>query len=166
MKIRAIFPGSFDPVHYGHIDIAARASRIFDSLVVAVYETPSKNLFFSTEERLEMLRQAMANLPNVEVVSYRGLTIGFAKQINAQVMVRGLRVFSDFDNEFRMALTNQELDPTIETISLITAHQHTFVSSTTVKEIAELDGDVSSIVPDFVAKRLKEKFASKKDEII
>ena len=93
MKIRAIFPGSFDPVHYGHIDIAARASRIFDSLVVAVYETPSKNLFFSTEERLEMLRQAMANLPNVEVVSYRGLTIGFAKQINAQVMVRGLRVF-------------------------------------------------------------------------
>jgi pantetheine-phosphate adenylyltransferase len=161
----AIFPGTFDPVHFGHINIAVRAAKIFDRLIVAVYETPSKNVLFSTEERVEMFQQALADYKAIQVVSYRGLTINFAKEVGAHVMVRGLRVFSDFDYEFRMALTNQELNPNIETVSLITNHQHTFISSTTVKEVAALDGDVSMMIPDFVVERLKKKLILKSNTL-
>ena len=160
----AIFPGTFDPVHFGHINIAVRAAKIFDRLIVAVYETPSKNVLFSTEERVEMFQQALADYKAIQV-SYRGLTINFAKEVGAHVMVRGLRVFSDFDYEFRMALTNQELNPNIETVSLITNHQHTFISSTTVKEVAALDGDVSMMIPDFVVERLKKKLILKSNTL-
>ncbi len=160
MLIRAVFPGSFDPVHFGHMDIARRAARIFDELVVAVYDNPQKNLFFTTEERLALLEEAMADIKNVKVASYSGLTINYADKIGAKVMVRGLRVFADFDNEFRMALANQELNKNIETVELITDHRYTFISSTTVKEIATLGGEVTAMIPQFVEDAIRRKIAS------
>ena len=155
--VKAVFPGTFDPIHYGHIDIARRASRLFDEVVMAVYDKPLKNLLFSPEERIDLVKQALSDNPKISVTGYSGLTMNFCRAIGAQVVVRGLRVFSDFEFEFRMALANQRLAPDIETIALITAEQHTFLSSSTVKEIAMLDGDVSSMVPPFVHKALKLK---------
>lgn len=156
--IRAVFPGTFDPIHYGHMDIARRAARLFDELVIAVYDRPLKNLVFSPEERLDLVNQAFAEDPKIRVVGYQGLTVTFCKSIGAQVIVRGLRVFSDFETEFRMALANHRLVPDIEVMALITNEEHTFLSSTTVREIASLGGDVSSMVPPFVAKALHQRF--------
>jgi pantetheine-phosphate adenylyltransferase len=119
--VKAIFPGTFDPIHYGHIDIARRASRLFDEVVMAVYDKPLKNLLFSPEERIALVEQACADNPKISVTGYSGLTVDFCRKIGAQVVVRGLRVFSDFEFEFRMALANQRLAPDIETIALITA---------------------------------------------
>lgn len=153
--VRALFPGTFDPIHYGHIDIAERASRLFDEIVVAVYDKPSKTLFFSPEERIALVKEAVDSIPKIRVVGYSGLTVEYAKKVNAQVIVRGLRVFSDFEFEFRMALANHRLLPEIEYMALITAEEHTFLSSTTVREIALLGGDVSSMVPPHVEKALK-----------
>lgn len=157
MKTVALFPGAFDPVHFGHINIAVRAAKIFDRLIVGIYENPVKNILFSVDERVEMFKEATQNMDNIEVTSYRGLTINYAAEVGAHVMVRGLRVFSDFDYEFRMALTNQELNPEIETVSFITNHRYTFISSTTVKEVATLNGDISMMVPDFVLERMNAK---------
>jgi pantetheine-phosphate adenylyltransferase len=148
--VKALFPGTFDPIHYGHIDIATRASRLFDEVVMAVYDKPLKSLVFSPEERISLVKQAVQDNSKISVIGYSGLTIDFARQIKAHVIVRGLRVFSDFEFEFRMALANQRLAPDIETVALITAEQHTFLSSSTVREIAMLDGDVSSMVPPYV----------------
>ena len=156
--IRALFPGTFDPIHNGHIDIATRATMLFDEVIVAVYARPLKSLLFSPEDRLALVRKAFEDNPKIQVRGYDGLTINFAREINCQVIVRGLRVFSDFEYEFRMALANHELAPSIETMALITSKQHTFLSSSTVREIASLNGDVSAMVPDFVAEALKEKF--------
>lgn len=156
--IRAVFPGTFDPIHYGHIDIARRAARLFDELVVAVYDLPLKNLLFSPQERLRLVTLALENDAKIKVVGYSGLTVEFARKINAQVIVRGLRVFSDFEHEFRMALANDHLAPEIEVVALITSEKHTFLSSTTVREIASLRGDVSSMVPPTVADALKKRF--------
>ena len=161
--VRALFPGTFDPIHYGHMDIANRASRLFDEIVVAVYDKPIKTLFFSPEERISLVEQAVASNPKIRVTGYSGLTVEFAKKIDAQVIVRGLRVFSDFEFEFRMALANHRLSPEIEYMALITAEEHTFLSSTTVREIASLGGDVSSMVPPYVEKALKE-ILSKRDD--
>ena len=158
--VKAIFPGTFDPIHYGHIDIARRASRLFDEIVMAVYDKPLKNLLFLPEERIALVEQAFADNPKVSVTGYSGLTVDFCRKSGAQVVVRGLRVFSDFEFEFRMALANQRLAPDIETIALITAEQHTFLSSSTVKEIAMLDGDVSSMVPPFVREAMKHKISN------
>ena len=162
--VRALFPGTFDPIHYGHIDIATRASRLFDEIVVAVYDKPLKSLFFSPEERISLVEQALSSNPKIKVTGYSGLTVEFARQINAQVIVRGLRVFSDFEFEFRMALANHRLQPDIEYMALITAEEHTFLSSTTVREIASLGGDVSSMVPPFVEKALKEILSKMEDK--
>jgi pantetheine-phosphate adenylyltransferase len=155
--VRALFPGTFDPIHLGHIDIATRAARLFDEVVMAVYDKPLKTLIFSPEERISLVQEAFKDSPKIKVTGYSGLTVDFAHKVNAQVVVRGLRVFSDFEFEFRMALANQRLAKDIETIALITAEQHTFLSSSTVREIAVLNGDVSSMVPAFVEKALKAK---------
>ena len=155
--VKALFPGTFDPIHYGHIDIASRASRIFDELVMAVYDKPLKSLMFSPEERMALVSEAFKDNPKVRVTGYSSLTVDFARKIGADVIVRGLRVFSDFEFEFRMGLANQRLANDIETVAFITAEQHTFLSSSTVKEIASLLGDVSSMVPSYVEKALKAK---------
>ncbi|MBA4379148.1 MAG: pantetheine-phosphate adenylyltransferase [Anaerolinea sp.] len=155
--VRALFPGTFDPIHYGHIDIAVRAARLFDELVIAVYDKPLKSLLFSPRERIKLVKETFKDHPKIRVIGYSGLTVNICRQIEAQVIVRGLRVFSDFEFEFRMALANHRLAPDIEIIALITAEEHTFLSSSTVREIASLDGDVSSMVPPQVEKALKLK---------
>ncbi|NJN79385.1 MAG: pantetheine-phosphate adenylyltransferase [Anaerolineales bacterium] len=158
--VRALFPGTFDPIHYGHMDIANRASKLFDEVVMAVYDKPLKTLLFSPEERISLVTESFQDNPKIKVTGYSGLTIDFAQKIDAHVIVRGLRVFSDFEFEFRMALANQRLaKDAVETVALITAEQHTFLSSTTVREIATLNGNVSSMVPPHVEKALKEKVA-------
>lgn len=155
--VRALFPGTFDPIHYGHIDIAERAARLFDEVVMAVYDKPLKSLLFEPEERMELVKAAFNGNPKIKVTGYSGLTVEFAREMRAQVIVRGLRVFSDFEFEFRMALANHRLAPDIEIVALITAEEHTFLSSTTVREIAMLSGDVSSMVPPHVDQALKIK---------
>lgn len=157
--VRAFFPGTFDPIHYGHIDIALRASRLFDELVIAVFDRPLKNLLFSPDERLALVRQTFDDVPKIRVIGYRGLTVDACRANEAQVIVRGLRVFSDFEYEFRMALANHRLGPDIEVIALITNEEHTFLSSTTVREIASLNGDISSMVPSHVALALRSRYA-------
>jgi len=163
--VRALFPGTFDPIHHGHIDIATRASKLFAEVVMAVYDKPLKTLMFSPEERIALVTEAFKDTPKIRVTGYSGLTIDFARKIDAQVIVRGLRVFSDFEFEFRMALANQRMvKDAVETVALITAEQHTFLSSTTVREIATLNGDVSSMVPPFVETALKEKVVEMGDQ--
>ncbi len=162
--IRALFPGSFDPIHNGHIDIATRSTKLFDEVVVAVYSRPLKGLLFSPEERVDLAIKAFADNPKIRVRGYDGLTVDFAEEINAQVIVRGLRVFSDFEFEFRMALANTELSPGIDTMALITSKEHTFLSSSTVREIASLGGNVSTMVPDHVNKALLAKFKSQEGD--
>ncbi|MBN1427204.1 MAG: pantetheine-phosphate adenylyltransferase [Anaerolineae bacterium] len=155
---RAIFPATFDPIHLGHYDIAMRAARIFDELIVGVYDRPLKQLLFPIKDRLEMAQMALSVIPGVQVESYSGLTVDFARRVGAQVIVRGLRVFSDFELEFRMALANHRLAPEIEVVCLITTEEHMHLSSSTVREIAALGGDVSSMVPSHVQKLLAERF--------
>jgi pantetheine-phosphate adenylyltransferase len=162
--IRALFPGTFDPIHFGHIDIAKRAVRIFDELVVAVYDRPLKSLMFLPEERIALVTEAFKGIPNISITGYSGMTVEFCRQINAQVIVRGLRVFSDFEFEFRMALANHRLAPDIESVAFITDEDHTFLSSTTVREIASLGGDVSSMVPAHVEAALKNKVKDLSDQ--
>jgi pantetheine-phosphate adenylyltransferase len=157
--IRALFPATFDPIHNGHIDIALRAAKLFDEVVVAVYELPQKSLLFPTETRVKLVEQAFKGEPKITVSTYHELTVDYCQQIGAQVIVRGLRVFSDFEYEFRMALANRQLVPEVETIALITSMEHSFLSSTTVREVASLGGDVGGMVPDFVKKALAERFA-------
>ena len=155
--VRALFPGTFDPIHFGHMDIARRAVRLFDELVIGVYDRPLKNSMFLPEERLALVTQAFKDAEKIRVVGYNGLTVNFARQIEAQVVVRGLRVFSDFEFEFRMALANHRLAPDIEVVAFITDEEHTFLSSSTVREIASLNGDVSSMVPPHVNQALRAK---------
>lgn len=153
---KVVFPGTFDPIHFGHVDIAMRAASLFDEVVVAVYDKPLKNLLFSPEQRIGLVREVLKSESRITVLGYSGLTVNFAKEIGAKAIVRGLRVFSDFEFEFRMALANNRLDPDIDTIALITNEENTFLSSSTVKEIALLGGDVSTMVPPIVNKTLVE----------
>ena len=162
--VRAMFPGTFDPIHHGHIDIAVRATRLFDEVIMAVYDRPLKSLMFDPDERMALVIEAFRDTPRIKVLGYSGLTMDFARKMHAKVIVRGLRVFSDFEFEFRMALANQRIGADIETVALITAEQHTFLSSSTVKEIATLGGDVSSMVPPFVDKALRSKVTSLGDQ--
>ena len=153
-----LYPGSFDPVTKGHVDIAERAAPLFEEMVVAIYDNPPKDLLFTTEERVELMRKALAHVPNVRVVSYNSLTVEFAKKVKASVMVRGLRMSSDFEREFEMALMNKKLAPEIELICLMTNLEYEFVSATLLKEICMLGGSIEEFVPGHVAIALREKF--------
>jgi pantetheine-phosphate adenylyltransferase len=158
MGSRAVYPGSFDPIHNGHIDIATRAARIFDIVIVGVYDLPKKKLLFDVDERLAMAKQALYPIHNIEVAKFSGFTVDYAREVGATVLVRGLRVFSDFEFEFRMGLANKRLAAEIETVSIMTDEKHIAISSSTIREIAELGGDVSTMVPPFVAEALTSRF--------
>jgi len=162
MIVRALYPGSFDPLHNGHVDIATRAARIFDEVIVGVYDMPKKKLLFDVDERLALTTEAFKENSNIRVAKFSGFTVDYARQVGATVLVRGLRVFSDFEFEFRMGLANKKLAPEIETVSIMTDDQHIYISSSTIREIAELAGDVSSMVPPFIAQALAKRFAELK----
>lgn len=157
----AIYPGSFDPIHYGHIDIAKRAAKIFDTLIWAAYDHQRalKNVMFNTQERISFMREAAKDTPNIKVMPYHGLTVEFARSQGATVMVRGLRVTYDFEMEYQTALTNRQLAEDIDTICLMTTLRYAFVSSTTLKEVAFLGGDISEIVPPYVEVALRRRLA-------
>jgi pantetheine-phosphate adenylyltransferase len=157
----AIYPGSFDPITNGHLDIATRAAKLFDKLIIGVYDTPDKHLLFTTEERTEMVRQAVAGLANVEVASFRGLTISFAKKVKAQTMVRGLRISADFEREFDMAMMNKRLYPELELVCFMSSLEYQFLSSSLLKEAANLGGNIDDLVPKHVAAALRRKVSSK-----
>lgn len=155
--IIALYPGSFDPITNGHIDIAIRASRIFNKLVVGVYDIPQKDLLFNTEERVDLARKSLAHLSNVRVESFSGLTVAFAKKIGAKVMVRGLRMGGDFEREFNMAMMNKKLCPELELICFMASVEYQFLSSSLLKEAAGLGGSIENLVPKCVADALEEK---------
>ncbi|HEX6796248.1 MAG TPA: pantetheine-phosphate adenylyltransferase [Ktedonobacterales bacterium] len=155
----AVYPGSFDPVHRGHLDIAMRAAKLVDELVIAVYKTPSKNLMFSGDERIALWREALAEagLNNVRVEGFEGLIVDFARSVGAQAIVRGLRAVTDFEYEFQQALMNRKLAPEIETLMTITSLSHLFISSSLLKEVARLGGDLDGIVTPNVARAIRAK---------
>ncbi len=155
----AIYPATLDPIHNGHIDIAVRAAEIFDKIIVAVYDVPKKNLLFDVETRVLLAEQAFKGYDNIEVAQYSGLTVNYAQSIGAMAIIRGLRVFSDFEYEFRMGIANKMLAPEIETVAIIANESQLHISSTTIREIAELGGDVSSMVPAYVKEALITRFA-------
>lgn len=156
----AVYPGMFDPVTNGHLDLIERGVRIFDRLIVAVVTNPSKNPLFSIEERLDMLREAVQGIPNVELDAYDGLVVDYVREKKAQVILRGLRAVSDFEYEFEMALTNRSMAETVETVFLAPSLEYIYLRARVVKELAHFGGDVSPYVPAAVETRLKEKFAS------
>lgn len=153
----ALYPGSFDPVTYGHIDIVSRAVEVFDELVIGIFTIPRKNLLFTSEERVELMQKAVGHIPNVRVEPYTDLTVNFARRYNAKVIVRGLRMSGDFEGEFEMALMNKKLAPEVEVMCMMTSAQYQFVSSSLLKEVAELGGRVEHFVPEHVATALREK---------
>lgn len=156
MKI-ALCPGSFDPVTMGHVDIIARTCAIFDSVYVTIFSNRSKKYLFSVEERLDMLREALQDYPNVTVESYHGLLTEYAKMRNIRIVVKGLRAVSDFEYEFQMAQMNKHLHERLETFFVMTRPDHAYLSSSVVKEVAEFGGDIESLVPAHVAELLKQK---------
>ena len=158
-RLIAVYPGTFDPVHNGHIDIARRAAHLVDELVVAVYATPNKNLLFSTEERVALWRATIEDLglTNVRVEPFAGLTVDVARRVGAKAIVRGLRAVTDFELEFQQALMNRNLAPEIETLMIVTALKHLFVSASLLKEVAKLDGDLDGIVTPAVARAIRQK---------
>lgn len=153
----AIYPGSFDPITNGHLDIATRASKLFRKLIIGVYDTPDKHLLFTTEERVDLVRRSITNLPNVDVKSFRGLAVDFAREVKAQAVVRGLRVGADFEREFEMALMNKELFPELELVCLMAGLKYQFLSSSLLKEVASLNGGIDDFVPKHVAEALRKK---------
>ncbi len=156
--MKALYPGSFDPLTLGHLDLIERASHLFDGLVVAVLQNPSKNPCFSVEQRLEQIRKATGHLPAVEVAAFDGLTVDFARATGAGVILRGLRAMSDFEFELQIAHTNKSLAPQLETLFMATATAHSFLSSSVVKEVARFGGPVAHMVPPGVAKDLARLF--------
>lgn len=158
---RALYPGSFDPVTKGHVDIAVRAAALFDELVIGVFDAPPKNLLFTTQERVEMMKKTLSHVPNIQVTSYSNLTVKFARELGAKVIVRGLRMGSDFEHEFDMALMNQKQAPDIDTVCLMSHAEYQFISASLLKEVAQFDGRVEAFVPETVVIALKQKFSKK-----
>jgi len=153
----AIYPGSFDPITNGHIDIAARASKLFDKVIIGIFAKPDKNLTFSVDERVELAKQAVTHLPKVEVKAYDSLTTEFAREVNADVMVRGLRIRDDFEREFDFAIMNKRLFPELELVCFMASHDYQFLSSSLMKEVAGLGGDIYNLVPQHVVDALIKK---------
>lgn len=158
----AIYPGSFDPVTFGHLDVIRRAASIFDELTVSVLNNTQKTPLFSVEERVRILEEVTKDLPNVKVMAFDGLLVEFAKQIGAKVIVRGLRAITDFEYELQMSQTNHKLEPEIETMFLTTSLEYSFLSSTTVKEVAAFGGDITQFVPELVVDKIEEKMKTKR----
>jgi len=161
VKQRAIYPGSFDPVTNGHLDLIQRALSLFDELLVVIAVNPGKASLFTIEERIEMMRRAVKGFKKVKIESFKGLTVDFARKQKGNVLIRGLRAISDFDYEFQMALTNRKLAPKIDTVFLMPSESYFYVSSRLIKEIASHQGDISSYVPAFVRDRVVKKLAHK-----
>jgi pantetheine-phosphate adenylyltransferase len=162
MSTLAVYPGSFDPLTNGHVDIITRGARLFDRIVVAILVNAEKSPLFSMDERVEILRDVFKPHPNVEVDTFNGLLVDYVERKKAQVIVRGLRAVSDFEFEFQMALMNQRLKPQIETVFMMPAEQYTYISSRLIKEVFALGGRVHGLVPELVEQRLREKGLGKK----
>ena len=158
MQQRIIYPGSFDPITNGHLNIIKRATNVFDEVIVAVFRNPAKEPLFSMEERVELLETSTENMDKVKVDSFTGLTMNYVKSQNACAILRGLRAVSDFEGEFQMASMNKELDGDIETVFLMTDSKYAFLSSSVIKEVAQFGGDMSDLVPDCVYRALLEKY--------
>lgn len=153
----AIYPGTFDPITNGHLDIAVRAARLFEKVVIGVYDTPSKDLMFNTVERVELAELSIKGNPNIEVMPFNGLTVEFAAKVGAKAIVRGLRIGADFEYEREMALMNNKLSPAIELVCLMASLKYQYLSSSRLKEVARLKGDIFDLVPEPVAQALKNK---------
>ncbi len=154
---KAVYPGSFDPVTYGHLDLIERGSKLFDELIVAVGTNPRKAAIFSVEERISMIQELVKDLPNVKVEAFTGMAVEFVKSRGAEVILRGIRTVSDFEYEFQMALTNQVFAPDIETVFIMASQNYSFFSASLIKEAVTLGGDASKFVPPIVEKKLREK---------
>ena len=159
--LRGVYPGSFDPVTYGHYDIIVRSCKIVDELIVGVLNNKAKMPLFSVEERVKMLKEVTKDLENVRIVPFHGLLVEFAAEMGAGLIIRGLRAITDFEYELQMSQTNHKLEPKVETMFLTTSIQYSYLSSTTVREIAAFGGDLSQFVPEAVAVELKKKMNTK-----
>lgn len=162
--VRAIYPGSFDPLTNGHLDLIARGSEIFDELIVSVLLNSGKHPLFTTGERIEMLTEACLRWPNVRIDSFEGLTVEYAVRKEARAILRGIRAISDYEYEFQMAMMNRKLQPALETVFMMPAEQYTYVSSRLVKEVFRLGGKISDLVPPPVEERLRQKLAAEKKQ--
>jgi pantetheine-phosphate adenylyltransferase len=158
--VRAVYPGSFDPVTNGHLDIIDRASKVFNHLIVAVLENPRKNALFSMEERVEMLKRIIKPYNNVEIDFYKGLLVEYAQKNNVAIIIKGLRAISDFEFEFQMALINRKLNSNVETMFMMTNNKYSFISSSLVKEVASYGGDISELVPPQVHEMIIDRIAN------
>lgn len=154
----ALYPGTFDPITNGHLDIAVRAARLFEKVVIGVYDTPSKDLMFNTEERVNLAKLSIKGNSNIEVKPFKGLTVEFATKVGAKAIVRGLRIGADFEYEREMALMNNKLSPEIELVCLMASLKYQYLSSSRLKEVARLQGDIFDLVPESVAEALKKKY--------
>ncbi len=164
MNLTAIYPGTFDPITNGHLDLVARASKLYDRVIVAVAESRGKAPLFTVDERVELVRHVTVEFPNVDVIGFNNLLVDCAKAHNADVILRGLRAVSDFEYEFQLAGMNRRLSPELETVFLTPAEQYEFISSSMIREIAKLNGDVSDFVPERVKQCLHEKFTQLKED--
>lgn len=158
MSVIAVYPGTFDPITNGHIDILLRSLKIFDHIVVGIGSNPKKASLFSLEERISMIHEAIGGIPNVSIEAFEGLLVDFAKRHNASAIIRGLRAVSDFEYEFQMALMNRKLDSAIETVFLMPSEEYSYLTSSIVKEVGSFGGDISSLVPKHVHDMLNKKF--------
>lgn len=160
--LRAIYPGSFDPVTYGHLDVIKRSSKLVDELIVGVLNNKAKTPLFSVEERVKMLDEVTKDMPNVKIIPFEGLLVDFARKTGARMVIRGLRAITDFEYELQMSQTNHKMEPDVETVFLTTSLEYSYLSSTTVKEVAAFGGDISQFVPETIERRIQEKIMKRR----